>query len=530
VSAVSSPDCTGIYITNLHTSIDSAMLYGIFCKAGSIEKHYVATNKTSGKSLGFGVIRFREAKDAQFAVTKFHGLMIKEQEISVTFYKSPCERESEKPFTNLFVKNFQGAFESDLEFLQEFRPFGNIASHKIEKDENTGTFKGFGFVAYDNPDDARVAVMNLHGKILRTGKALFVSKHKTKEDLQRSRNMSNPPPSPTRIGTPIGPRPLSSQERIHSVTRGQSQPCQVRMYSGRGRVHSTSGFRPQNRMGTNAPRAYVVRQPITPMPRAHHPTRFHPPVIIPSRPGSNNVYVKNLKGFIDCNDELFNLFKKFGKIISAIVMKEESGISKGFGFVCFQNVADAELAVEVMNNKTLPTGKLLYCGTAQLKNDRQMELRAKFRENSHLRRTHCIERRKRNGLSSSESYMDTLCNICYEEVSPGESVLLDCKHVNCKTCLTDWYNVLINERQVNSFLCISEACEMKISPALVKALVSPKMYEKYDTILLENLLATLDDVVSHYFTIEFKNILSDNFIRTKISGFVIADSLPTSRM
>ena len=50
----------------------------------------------------------------------------------------------------------------------------------------------------------------------------------------------------------------------------------------------------------------------------------------------NNIYVKEIpkKNFSD--KELIELFNKFGKINSAIVLKDEKGESKGFGFVCFE--------------------------------------------------------------------------------------------------------------------------------------------------------------------------------------------------
>ena len=55
----------------------------------------------------------------------------------------------------------------------------------------------------------------------------------------------------------------------------------------------------------------------------------------------NNIYVKEIpkKNFTD--KELIELFSKFGKINSAIVLKDENGESKGFVFVCFENPEDA---------------------------------------------------------------------------------------------------------------------------------------------------------------------------------------------
>lgn len=48
----------------------------------------------------------------------------------------------------------------------------------------------------------------------------------------------------------------------------------------------------------------------------------------------NNLYVKNFsKDFTD--EQLADLFREFGEVQSASVMRGEEGESKGFGFVCF---------------------------------------------------------------------------------------------------------------------------------------------------------------------------------------------------
>lgn len=53
----------------------------------------------------------------------------------------------------------------------------------------------------------------------------------------------------------------------------------------------------------------------------------------------NNLFVKNLSEKINDAD-LNKMFSRFGRIISATVMKNDSK-SKGFGFVCFGSPRDA---------------------------------------------------------------------------------------------------------------------------------------------------------------------------------------------
>jgi len=59
----------------------------------------------------------------------------------------------------------------------------------------------------------------------------------------------------------------------------------------------------------------------------------------------NNLYVNNFGK--DLNDAgLRILFQCFGRIVSAKVMKTETGKSRGFGFVCFETDEEAESAIK----------------------------------------------------------------------------------------------------------------------------------------------------------------------------------------
>ncbi|XP_068930090.1 polyadenylate-binding protein 1-like [Petaurus breviceps papuanus] len=95
-----------------------------------------------------------------------------------------------------------------------------------------------------------------------------------------------------------------------------------------------------------------------------------------------NVYVKNFGEDMD-DDRLTELFGKFGPALSVKVMADESGKSKGFGFVSFQRHEDAQRAVAEMNGKEL-NGKQIYVGRAQKKR-RQTELKQHFEQTKHDR-------------------------------------------------------------------------------------------------------------------------------------------------
>lgn len=96
----------------------------------------------------------------------------------------------------------------------------------------------------------------------------------------------------------------------------------------------------------------------------------------------NNIYVKHFPKKDFDHKDLEKLFAKFGEIKSAIVLKDEKGESKGFGFVCFTNPDDAEKALKEMNEKKIfdDIENNLYVSFAMKKGERQEQLLKKREE------------------------------------------------------------------------------------------------------------------------------------------------------
>ncbi|CAG0892310.1 unnamed protein product [Cyprideis torosa] len=111
-----------------------------------------------------------------------------------------------------------------------------------------------------------------------------------------------------------------------------------------------------------------------------------------------NVFVKNFGEDWD-EAKIREVFGKFGKITSCKIMFDETGKSKGFGFVAFENAESAEKAVEGMNGFEVPMTvtkkevegegnepttttimKKIYVGRAQKKAERQQELKRRFEQ------------------------------------------------------------------------------------------------------------------------------------------------------
>lgn len=68
----------------------------------------------------------------------------------------------------------------------------------------------------------------------------------------------------------------------------------------------------------------------------------------------NNLFIKNLpKSYSE--EQLKAIFTPFGSITSAKVMRDESGASKAFGFVCFADHESAAKAAQTLNEKDVDT-------------------------------------------------------------------------------------------------------------------------------------------------------------------------------
>lgn len=65
-------------------------------------------------------------------------------------------------------------------------------------------------------------------------------------------------------------------------------------------------------------------------------------------PAGSNLFLFHLPNNMK-DSELYNLFKKFGNVLSTKVMTQKNGKSKGIGFVSFDNPKAANEAIEQMN-------------------------------------------------------------------------------------------------------------------------------------------------------------------------------------
>ncbi|KAI8364239.1 hypothetical protein BD560DRAFT_403389 [Blakeslea trispora] len=125
-----------------------------------------------------------------------------------------------------------------------------------------------------------------------------------------------------------------------------------------------------NGMLLNDKKVYVGR---------HIPKKERQAKIEQYRAKFTNVYVKNLDESVS-DEQLKEMFGKYGPITSAVIQVDEENKSKGFGFVNFENHEDAQKAVDALNETEQSEGKILYVARAQKKSEREEELRKQYEQ------------------------------------------------------------------------------------------------------------------------------------------------------
>ncbi|XP_034675559.1 polyadenylate-binding protein 8-like isoform X1 [Vitis riparia] len=153
-----------IFIKNLDKSIDNKALHDTFSAFGNILSCKIATDP-SGQSKGYGFVQFDNEESAQNAIDKLNGMLINDKQVYVGQFLRKQERETalnKTKFNNVYVKNLsESTTEEDLKNI--FGEFGTITSVVVMRDGD-GKSKCFGFVNFENADDAAEAVEALNGK------------------------------------------------------------------------------------------------------------------------------------------------------------------------------------------------------------------------------------------------------------------------------------------------------------------------------------------------------------------------------
>ncbi|CAK9178648.1 unnamed protein product [Ilex paraguariensis] len=172
-----------IFIKNLDKAIDHKALHDTFSTFGNILSCKVATD-SSGQSKGYGFVQYGTDEAAQEAIEKLNGMLLNDKQVYVGPFVRKQEREMDvdkTKFTNVYVKNLsESTNEEDLSKI--FGDFGKITSVAVMRDVD-GNSKCFGFVNFENAEDAASSVEVLNGQKF-DNKEWYVGKAQKKSERE----------------------------------------------------------------------------------------------------------------------------------------------------------------------------------------------------------------------------------------------------------------------------------------------------------------------------------------------------------
>ncbi|CAM8910421.1 unnamed protein product [Rhodiola kirilowii] len=173
-----------VFVKNLSESVDHEKLEDKFKEFGNILSCKVGTSE-DGSSKGYGFVQFETEDAANSAIKMVNGADFHGKKIYVGPHVRKADRALPNPvdqYTNLYVKNLDVDI-TEEELREMFSKFGTISSPVISVDEH-GSSKGFGFVNFVKPDDARRAVEAMNGLQLGS-KVLYVGRAQKKSERER---------------------------------------------------------------------------------------------------------------------------------------------------------------------------------------------------------------------------------------------------------------------------------------------------------------------------------------------------------
>ncbi|XP_068647434.1 polyadenylate-binding protein 2-like [Aristolochia californica] len=173
-----------VFIKNLDPTIDNKALHDTFAAFGTVLSCKVATDN-NGQSKGYGFVQFDQEEAAEHAIKQLNGMLINDKQVYVGLFVRRQEREranGSPKFTNVYVKNLSETT-TDEDLQKSFGYYGPITSAVVMRDAH-GNSRGFGFVNFENPEDAASAVENLNGKASSDDKIWYVGRAQRKAERE----------------------------------------------------------------------------------------------------------------------------------------------------------------------------------------------------------------------------------------------------------------------------------------------------------------------------------------------------------
>ena len=85
------------------------------------------------------------------------------------------------------------------------------------------------------------------------------------------------------------------------------------------------------------------------------------------------------------------------------------------------------------------------------------------------------------------------CNICFSNHLGKDCFVFPCNHINCKTCVRDYFTTLINEGTVNQIKCPEPKCETPAPHHMIQKLIAGELLKKYDKLMTDSMVGVVSN-------------------------------------
>ncbi|CAD7701576.1 unnamed protein product [Ostreobium quekettii] len=381
---------SNVYVKNLPSAVDEPTLNNLFQTYGTITSCRIMGTRNPG-GHNFGFVRFATTQEAMAAIEGMNGAQVGDLTIEVKFAHADVGQRQGKggqggedagpaPSDNLYVRGFPGTW-SDTDLQGIFLNIGTIVECRVLYSKEPGR-GGVGLVRMSSPLEAANAISALNGKMPNGCLEPLLVKY-ADSPADKERKARHKQPREARFSPyqkPGGGGVVLGATGIPNQNPGMITPLGANGTDHLGQIAL------QGHLGVPAPdqaiNALAMQTPGLGLDgSALNQLALQSPGLlgVPGQPGAANlmaaggalsavggaavggagagapscsVYIRNLPPDAD-KLYLYEHFAPYGGVASVKLLFNESGNSRGIGFVNYTDHASALMAIQALNNAKL---------------------------------------------------------------------------------------------------------------------------------------------------------------------------------
>ncbi|CEG72176.1 hypothetical protein G6F70_003594 [Rhizopus microsporus] len=210
-----------VYIGNLDERCTESLIWALMLQAGPVVNVHLPKDRVTQTHQNYGFVEFLTEEDADYAMKIMNQVRLYGKPIRVN--KATSDKKNLDVGATLFIGNLDPDVDEKT-LYDTFSAFGLIVNTpRIARDPDTGAFKGFGFISYDNFESSDAAIEAMDGQYL-MNKQITVS-YAFKKDGK-------------------GERHGSAAERLLAAEARKHVQMPNRLYAGGPQMAPTMGYMP----------------------------------------------------------------------------------------------------------------------------------------------------------------------------------------------------------------------------------------------------------------------------------------------